>query len=352
MAYIKECLVAKARNGYELLPGPFLGICSKSPQSVRIGVGHVMERHSACTWLDMKGAVHCTCIGATRFRFLSSNRAPGTYFMNGGIKCNHVYCFAIALQTLAYYFNTNHMIIRIAISTIVAQSRTISFSEHSYGLPQVHSCHGGTVRVVVIGQTAQPETIQFVPVRRMRRGKMIRYVCAFCDLHKTTSCVHTETVSLIGEEEREEPRKVSDNDIVSFSSLPLSPVNCPRSIQVDQEVCSLAKEGKYFVVTAPLISTECGHPRAEKSLTPLKDGLIMCTLGPCKMQLNTYRCSQFPDCHNVLIPEGREHCIIIESSLPLRHMHCFDVKLMELRFQMELLLVDCDISIPRLLTTY
>lgn len=37
----------------------------------------------------------------------------------------------------------------------------------------------------------------------------------------------------------------------------------------------------------------------------------MCTLGPCKMQINTYRCSRYPDCKNNLRPEGRDQCVTI-----------------------------------------
>lgn len=49
ISYFKLMLCIQPRKGYEVSPGPVLGICSKSAQSSRTGVGNVMERHTACT---------------------------------------------------------------------------------------------------------------------------------------------------------------------------------------------------------------------------------------------------------------------------------------------------------------
>lgn len=123
--------------------------------------------------------------------------------------------------------------------------------------------------------------------------------------------MYIQTAISLRAEEEELPAKESAVKKCSLSNLPLSPVNCNRSVQVDQMICSLAKEGKHFVVTAPLLCAECGQLREEKYFIEMKDGVVMCTLGLCKMQLNTYRCS---GCTNMAIPEGRDHCLVIENT--------------------------------------
>lgn len=190
--YFKATTVRNPRTGYEILPGPFLGVCSKSPETVRIGVGHVMERHTACTWIDTMGGVLCTCVGNTNYSIAISTRTEDDDYMNGGIECNHVRSFEKVLRTISDVFGTRTRNIGLTVSRIVAHSSTTSFSQHAYSLPKVYLFHNSTVYVTIFGLTGQPNTTMFVPVRRVRRRKVIRYVCAFCDLHRRSLCMHTQ----------------------------------------------------------------------------------------------------------------------------------------------------------------
>lgn len=45
----------------------------------------------------------------------------------------------------------------------------------------------------------------------------------------------------------------------SISQLPISPVNCPRSLRIDNEVAQLAVIGEAFIVKAPRICRVCRH---------------------------------------------------------------------------------------------
>lgn len=197
-SYFKSMLCIQPRQGYEVLPGPVLGICSKSAQNVQIGVGNVMERHTACTWIDWKGGVHCTCIGSTRHRVVCSTRHAQEEYINGGIQCNHVDSFTKLLQTLAEAFEEDRRYVSESLSRVASAVCATSFSQLSYSLPQVHTYHKSTVFVVAMGQTGDPHSIHFVPVRRVRKGKVIRHVCAYCDLGLRQFCIHTQTVDRLG----------------------------------------------------------------------------------------------------------------------------------------------------------
>lgn len=79
-------------------------------------------------------------------------------------------------------------------------------------------------------------------------------------------------------------RSSSDNDDAARSKLPISVFNCPRSVQVDTEVCALMQQGKPLVVAAPDTCPVCS---SADSKGPIKvdSGEVLCSMGFCKMEL-------------------------------------------------------------------
>lgn len=74
--------------------------------------------------------------------------------------------------------------------------------------------------------------------------------------HGTEGYVNETEIDLCPEWQSESRNTIDDCDHKSF--LPLSPVNCKRSILVDLEVGEAAKRRTPYVLRAPLRCCKCG----------------------------------------------------------------------------------------------
>ncbi len=98
----------------------------------------------------------------------------------------------------------------------------------------------------------------------------------------------------------------------AISTLPLSPVNCARALVVDDHICGLTRASQVYIVTAPLTCPSCGCKRKEDTRNVWDNGIIMCTIGACRMIIEEFRCSSF-SCNRAILAEGREHCVLIHT---------------------------------------
>ncbi len=188
-------------------------------------------------------------------------------------------------------------------------------------LPKLHFPHKGSIIVLcTVEVLGKNECVVFVPVRHITK-KPERNVCAYCDNAHSGNCHHTRTISAIMQTEKnyqdkcdgvEQCHTTDERLEESVSFLPLSPVNCEKAIAVDQTVRDLARASKPYILEAPARCYSCASIREESSRTSHAGGVLMCTIGRCKMIIEEYRCSS-QACGSRKIPEGRENCILLEN---------------------------------------
>ncbi|KAI0560851.1 hypothetical protein FGB62_99g10 [Gracilaria domingensis] len=161
-----------------------------------------------------------------------------------------------------------------------------------------------------------------VPVRCIRGGL---HICGFCDTSYHGGCIHTRLLQKYSFENGEGNSNVGEapatgdeeNDIFgspfvtkSVSHLRLAPASCSRAIQMDITACKYASLGQPFVVRSPTHCPSCHSPRNEDSMKLWKDGVLMCTRGPCPLHIEEYLCTNL-ECTTKIVSEGREHFVLL-----------------------------------------
>ncbi len=135
-------------------------------------------------------------------------------------------------------------------------------------LPRLHFAQKVSVVVVALSEIrTDAESVMFVPVRRITKGS-VRFVRAYCGNVLHGSCHHTRTISHLledcGVSEEVESHATPDfaevEDDEEISCLPLSPINCAKSVHVDENICRLAREGRAYILRPRRISMSAKVP--------------------------------------------------------------------------------------------
>lgn len=159
----------------------------------------------------------------------------------------------------------------------------------------------------------------------------MKYLCCFCETTHVQACDHIRAFRKMPSEDNLDPlgKSVSlkQNSILSSiensseslinqeisSFLPLAPISCIAAVRLDEHVCSLAKKGLIFNVECPLRCTFCSSERDESSKQIIKNGILHCSVGPCRMHLESFHCSN-NHCNRRFIADGRESYICIRKT--------------------------------------
>lgn len=103
----------------------------------------------------------------------------------------------------------------------------------------------------------------------------------------------------------------------------LPPINYPQAVRFEDSLHSLVKDpnnnsdprdSPIHVISAPAICTECSSPRAEDSQKRFDELVLLCSNGPVRMRVETYRCSMV-SCNAFIYAEGRNSRIVFYSFL-------------------------------------
>ena len=178
--------------------------------------------------------------------------------------------------------------------------------------------HNNRIRVVC-ELIAGEDLVTFCPVRVIRGKKGQNLVCAFCDTAHIYSCRH---VSILihdskqrnesdGEESEHEDSQRSRHQVVGsdcISRLALSPVNCTNAVLRDMEINKRAMEGRPYTIPAPRIC-DCGA-RVSEATKQISEGVIMATIGQCKLLVEEFKCSS-KSCSRTVVAEGRSSQVLL-----------------------------------------
>jgi len=142
--------------------------------------------------------------------------------------------------------------------------------------------------------------------------------CCFCNNAPGFSCVHALRCRGVrrggGAGARSASAVSLEDDVVegARSRLPLPMYNCLKAVCVNLDVCELMRVGKPLVVQAPEQCNKCGTTKGTAELL-VEDGVIMCSGGYCKMELQSFEC-QKAECKARVYPDGREAGVVLLSS--------------------------------------
>eukprot|EP00170_Pyropia_yezoensis_P002013 contig_8607_g2017 len=138
--------------------------------------------------------------------------------------------------------------------------------------------------------------------------------CAFCDTASSFSCVHALRCRSIPRVHGSKgpTKKTSGAADAAQSSKSLPAFNCPRSVKIDMDICGSMQAGKMLRVSAPVTCVR-KHPAENKGDIKVDAGEIMCSMGFCGMELESFYCNHV-DCCCRVYPDGREDCVVILSS--------------------------------------
>ncbi len=269
-----------------------------------------MGRYATCTWISLSGHIHCTCIGSTAYRIWADTEAN-----IDSVTCVHANGILRIVAAVSSSFKVPIPLAGKILSKFFVRSGQDAFfklckviSYYACSTQRLHYRRFG-IRV-----PSRPIPHHFVPVRHLSKG-FLRNICAFCDNVLHAGCHHSRKISILEEEvemqksyttdesysTKEDPYAEISSD--SISCLPLSPVNCE---------CNLARTSKPYIVTAPGSCPTCGSRRDEASRKTWDYGVIMSTIGPCRMETEEFTCSSSA-CGRKIISEGRDHCILIDK---------------------------------------
>lgn len=172
-----------------------------------------------------------------------------------------------------------------ALADLYAIKCEVSFATFMDDCPSARTMHDGKV-VVTCNLLRGTKWAYFAPVRVVRNGSF--FVCAFRDTTHRGGCEHTR-IAVENREAVEPPEEVEEGDYSKeseehISHLPLSPVNCNRSIGVDKDVTMAGFRGEVYQIHAPCICQKCGAVRDVKTRESRR-GVLTCTAGTCEMEV-------------------------------------------------------------------
>ena len=341
---VTDCSEQKLPTAIEHLPRGIMGIAARFTKSdfieptgfVRTArTYNVRERHVIATWVDRKGGVRCTCIGSTQYEIFAANDE----FQDPC--CMHAQAVVDVLKELCEkIFGISSIPIRILYNGFAAIYPEVLRDLNQAELPRFRSAHGGRTLLLIDEDTSTNDQLYWVPIRKVQRSGG-RPLCAFCDLVSSNHCHHVkayqkehgedflvnfEPESSSGLGDTHEGNGIDEtgtsNELTAFdtqprdrnhqpiSFLPLSPVNCRLAIRVDQHICDIMKEGGSLKVSAPLTCIYCEGQRIESTKETNTSGVVMCSLGACAMEIETYSCST---CTRRFSAEGRKEGLFIDS---------------------------------------
>lgn len=185
---------------------------------------------------------------------------------------------------------------------------------------------------VIVQKKPETEGLQmtWIPVRvqkkrKQRRSTVITFICCFCELVRRNNCPHahvarnacdTQTFSTQAKSKSRLQGTPFPNTYVRFedavSQLPLTAASCQRSTKVDFSICRLARLGEIMIIPAPQVCLHCGTNRNSNTKIITRNGVLMCTTGPCRLSVGTFMCPNSA-CARVVSPDGREWCITLEK---------------------------------------
>ena len=306
---------------YELIDSPLFSACHMVHYSgLQRGQGNAMERHFVCFWIGIRGHLYCTCVGSTRFRSVHLNTLEESEITT--CRCIHTQGMLQFIESIASEADVKPIDVSLTVSTIFEQFSKSSINSYRVLLPMASAYHKGSV-IIVTSISAGEDMFLFVPVRVLRRRSGL--ACCFCDATHFQHCFHVRQCHHLESSKREMGGKIEkttreegadcysnafDVDSTScISHLALSPVNCKRSIRVDLEVARAAVRRETFKLNAPH-TCHCGYTVLHSTRVVHQGGVIMCTVGPCLMEVEEFRCSNPDDSHRV-IQEGRSSCVLL-----------------------------------------
>ncbi|KAI0560124.1 hypothetical protein FGB62_124g013 [Gracilaria domingensis] len=307
-----------AASRFQLVPNcPMLCICPRTHFSqVGIDECNARERHAACTWISFDGDIRCTCIGMTTFRILGTDGQPEEN------QCKNVkglYGFLQDITSICGISSSD-------VGQLLAEMyRPLFGSHHETYMSHSNAHFLFNNRICVLSfasKISAKDVLSMVPVRCMRHGQ---YICTFCDTAYHGGCEHTRVVqtevqvrndehihNLNAESMAEEDDEVFGTPFYTktLSHLPLPPISCSKSIQVDLKACKLASTGTAFQIHSPTHCPKYGCPRQETLRKIWKNGVLMCTRGPCALHVEEMICSN-PRCSSKIQPEGRRQFVLL-----------------------------------------
>ena len=281
-------------------------------------------KHALCTWVTKENKLLCTCVGFSSFRadFCHQNSSQS--------HCIHTHMiqsfFAALADSIPEYHN-------IGWVDMVNATRTAMLRENSEPSPNsrtLYQFHSNRLVILYMPSSFPPDVNVdiCVPIRIARKGRM-KYICCFCETSHVQSCEHVKAFLSITDTTAEEemttgtellsmPSEETDhvglsNTNGNSSYLPLGPISCIASVKLDEHVCSLAKKGSQFIVNCPSLCTFCNSNRDETTRQVIKNGIIHCSVGPCRMYLESFICAN-NSCKRRFIAEGRESYICIRNT--------------------------------------
>lgn len=278
-----------------------------------------------CTWVNENGNSHCTCVGSTAYRINVTNN-----FFARSYWCDHAKTIGKLLVRIGKVCGIDATQAGRAIASMIKEATSELFDTFRSDLPLCSEVNNGALIVLISEDVVEAYGPCWIPIRFVQKKKS-SYICAFCDMVQRNSCTHVrkyhqarmhsgieespKEVSGEGDFSRAYPLPTSSfdtNAMHSISKLPVAPVNCSRALRIDNFICELSKKGSSFLVTAPQICAVCQSSRNELLRSMVKGGVIMCTLEPCGMGVETFSCNN-AKCDVEIKAEGREHCIVLQS---------------------------------------
>lgn len=314
-----HALCSRKINHYRIdkLPGAGIGVSvnfsslsgSRSALDTHWNTG---QAHAICVWIDDNGGIRCTCLGLSRFND-KGNEFSQTY-------CSHGSAFWSFLEHVLHATRQeveSNLWKAFATSLLALNLSPVEDST-------VTRMHNDRIAIVQQKPDSDASQMIWVPVRvhkkpKHRGGNVITYICCFCDMVTRHNCLHAKFVfqSCNGQFTSQS----QSTDIVQVSTymrfedavsqLPLTPASCSRSTKMDFEICEAARRGATMVVSAPKACRFCGTPRTSRQSITESKGVVMCTIGPCKLRVDSFKCRN-PTCGRVVSVDGREYCMTFE----------------------------------------
>ena len=306
---------------FEMVQAPMFCACYRTVRSrFRRGEGQVMERHASCFWLASNGDLLCSCVGSSLFRIIMLQETTD----NGIIRstCSHTLGMFSFISSLAEYIGVHPRQVSEALYDMFLVNREGQYPNFFHSLPISLNVHSDRLRVVC-EVIAGEECVVFCPVRIIRGRTGRNFVCAFCDTAHMFRCRHATVASkdtAITEDidhqnsddegashgtQRQYSQKSGSN---SLSMLPLSPINCKKAVIRDMEVNRSAISGRPYTVLAPR-TCSCGSLISMET-KDVSEGVIMATMGPCKLLVERFKCTS-ETCSHTVVAEGRSQQILL-----------------------------------------
>ncbi len=323
---------------FEIIPEcPYIAICFKFPFSqVGIKGASVMDRHTVCSWIGEGGKLYCSCAGSTKYRIkelLLEKECDESEDL-----CIHLEGVFAFVQEISECYGMIWKKCAMALAEIHAKRCSVSVAEFNLSCPKVSRLHNRKVAVISeINVGRNCASVQLTPVRVTMKGGE-RFICAFCDTTYGSNCHHVKAVKSIPggcpeEESETKSARKEDKEMEEaympfleedkfesmaerdhISHLPLSPVNCVKALEVDFAVVRSAVDRKPYFLEAPPVCSACGSARNSKTRKIWKDGVIMCTIGPCVLHTEEFSCSNDSFCSAKIKAEGRCECVLLDKN--------------------------------------